>query len=244
MLENYKNELFDVVIQGGQSNAEGCGMGPLKNFYTPTENILYLNSDLTISVAEERVWDDKKVNEFALSFAGEYIKKGRLDEGRKILIVRAAVGGTGWSDKRWGMSDDLYLKMMEMIKAALDLNPENRLVAFLWHQGETDCGSAYEVHYKHLRELVESVRGTYNCPELPFVAGDFVSEWKTANLAICEPVAAAIKDVCRDIGRAGFADTADLTSNSQATGSTDIIHFSREALYLLGVRYFEIFVNL
>ena len=241
MLENYRNELFDIIIQGGQSNAEGCGMGPLKEFYTPSENILYLNNDFTVSVADERVWEDKKVNEFALSFAKEYIKKGRLKQGRKILIVRAAVGGTGWADKRWGMADDLYLKMMEMIKTALGLNPGNRLTAFLWHQGETDCGSPYDVHYGHLRALVESVRDTYKCPELPFIAGDFVNEWKTANIAICEPVAAAIKAVCKDIGRAGFAETSDLTSNSQATGNTDTIHFSREALHRLGVRYFEIF---
>ena len=244
MLENHKNDLFDVIIQGGQSNSEGCGLGPLKVFYTPSENILYMNNDLTISIAEERVWGEQKVNEFSLSFAKEYIKKGRLKDGRKLLILRAAVGGTGWADHRWGMTDDLYLKMMEMIKTALDLNAGNKLIAFLWHQGETDCGSAYEVHYKHLRELVESVRDTYGYAKLPFIAGDFVSEWKTWNFAACEPVAKAIADVCRDIGWAGFADTSDLTSNSQAMGNTDTIHFSREALHQLGIRYFNIFENL
>jgi len=244
MLENYKNDLFDIIIQGGQSNAEGCGLGPLKEFYTPSENILYMNNDLTISIAEERIQGDMKVNEFSLSFAKEYIKNGRLEAGRKILILRAAVGGTGWADHRWGMTDDLYLKMMEMIKAALDLNSGNKLAAFLWHQGETDCGSPYDVHYKHLRELVESIRSTYKYPGLPFIAGDFVNEWKTVNLAACEPVAAAIKDVCRDIGHAGFADTSDLTSNSQAMGNADTIHFSREALHQLGIKYFKIFMNL
>ena len=246
MLENYKDDQFDVILQGGQSNAEGCGMGQLREFYTPTPNILYMNNDLTISIADERVWEDKKVNDFSLSFAKEYIKRKKLKEGRKILILRAAVGGTGWLDKRWGMNDDLYLKMMEMIKASLTLNPGNRLAAFLWHQGETDAilGASRELHYNHLKELVESVRSVYNCPDLPFVAGDFVNEWKSANLAVCEPVITAIKDVCKNIGRANFADTSDLESNSQATGNTDTIHFSREALYLLGLRYFEIFERL
>ena len=247
LLENYKNEAFDVIIQGGQSNAEGCGSGPVQDEYVPNENILYMNSDLTVSVAEERIWDGNKINEFALNFSREYIKYikiGRLENGRKILILRAAVGGTGWADHRWGMTEDLYLKMMEMTKAALELNDRNKLVAFLWHQGETDSGSAYDTHYGHLKELVESVRNIYKYPKLPFIAGDFVSEWKSANLEICEPVIAAIKDVCRDIGYAGFAETSDLKSNNQDTGNGDVIHFSREALNRLGARYFNIFAKI
>ena len=244
MLENYKNDLFDIIVQGGQSNAEGCGGGLVEDEYIPNEKILYMNNDLTISIAEERIWDGNKTNEFSLSFSREYIKSGKLENGRKILVLRCAIGGTGWADKRWGMADDLYLKMMAMIKAALDLNPENKLVAFLWHQGETDCGSAYDVHYKNLRTLVESVRDTYKCPKLPFIAGDFVNEWKTANLAACEPVAAAIKDVCKDIGYAAFAETAELHSNNQDTGCGDTIHFSREALNLLGLKYFDAFTKI
>ena len=240
-LENYKNEIFDVIIQGGQSNAEGCGSGPVRDEYAPREDVLYMNNDLTVSIAEERLWDGVKINEFALNFSREYIRKGKLKNGRKILILRTAVGGTGWADHRWGMTEDLYLKMMEMIKAAVNLNPENKIVAFLWHQGETDAGSEYDVHYNHLKELVESVRNTYNYPKLPFIAGDFVNEWKTENLKICEPVIAAVKDVCKNIGYAGFAETSDLHSNNQDTGNSDVIHFSREALNQLGARYFDIF---
>jgi hypothetical protein len=203
-----------------------------------------MNNDFTISIAEERDWDGNKINEFALNFSREYIKNKKLKEGRKILILRAAVGGTGWADHRWGMTEDLYLKMMEMIKLALELNENNKLIAFLWHQGETDSGSPHDTHYNHLKELVESVRNTYKYPKLPFVAGDFVHEWKNENLAICEPVIAAIRDVCKDIGYAGFAETSDLHSNNQDTGNTDTIHFSREALNILGARYFEIFEKL
>ena len=51
-----------------------------------------------------------------------------MEPGRKILILRTAVGGTGFRDHRWGMTDDLYLQMMEMIRTALSLNPKNRNV--------------------------------------------------------------------------------------------------------------------
>ena len=244
ILESYKKNLFDIIIQGGQSNAQGCGGGPVKNEYIPTEKVLYMNNDLTISIAEERILDGNKTNDFSLSFAREYIKNGRLESGRKILIIRAAVNGTGWADHRWGMTEDLYLKMMEMIKFALDLNSGNRLVAFIWHQGETDCGSPHDVHYNHLKELVESVRTIYNAPELPFIAGDFVHEWKNKYLEATEPIARAIKDVCDDIGFAAFVETSELHSNNQDTGCGDDIHFSREALNQLGVKYFEVFINI
>jgi len=246
MLENYRNDLFDVIIQGGQSNAEGCGSGFVSDEYVPSEDILYLNNDLTISIAEERIWDGQKINEFALSFSREYVRSGRLAEGRKILIVRSAVGGTGWADNRWGMTEDLYLKMMEMIKTALDLNSGNNLVAFLWHQGETDSGSTRDVHYEHLKELVESVRNVYQCPQLPFIAGDFVHEWKNATFdpEVEVPAVQAIRDVCADIGYAAFVETSELHSNNQDTGNEDTIHFSREALNLLGVKYFNAFIKI
>jgi len=244
---NYKNEVFDIILQGGQSNSEGCGLGPAINEYQPDENILYMtNTDMAniekasfdIAVAEERIWDGQKVNEFALSFAKEYQKK-LLKDGRKILIVRTAVGGTGWRDKRWGMKDDLYLNMMRMLKAALELNPENKLKVFIWHQGETDAGTGRE-HYNNLSALVKSVRETYNYDNLPFIAGDFVNEWKLKNIQACEPTVQAIRDVCKDLGGA-FVETSDLLSNNQEIGNGDDIHFSRNALDILGRRYFEAF---
>jgi hypothetical protein len=252
-LQDYKDEIFDIILQGGQSNAEGCGTGPIVNEYQPNDNILYMNNtdrekfthEYFIETAQERVWGEDKVNEFALSFAKEYQKKRLISRpGRKILILRTAVGGTGWRDKRWGMTDDLYLNMMAMIKAALELNPKNLLVAFLWHQGETDAGTGRE-HYDHLSELVYSVRHTYNYGvlDLPFIAGDFVSEWKLKNLQACEPTVQAIRDVCKDVGGA-FVETSDLKSNNQEHGNGDEIHFSRNALDILGRRYFESFEKL
>ena len=247
-MEKYKSEVFDIILQGGQSNSEGCGLGPAVNEYVPDGNILYMtNIDMgniekakfDIAIAEERIWDGQKVNEFALSFAKEYQKK-YLKDGRKILILRTAVGGTGWADNRWGMGQDLYLNMMRMVKAALELNPRNELKAFVWHQGETDVGSSKETHYNNLSALVKSVRETYNYNNLPFIAGDFVNEWKMKNLQACGPVSTAIRNVCRDLGGA-FVETSDLKSNNQEIGNGDDIHFSRNALDIMGRRYFEAF---
>ena len=34
------NRPFDIVIEGGQSNAEGSGIGPVKSEFVPTDNML------------------------------------------------------------------------------------------------------------------------------------------------------------------------------------------------------------
>ena len=39
-----KSEKFDIIIQGGQSNAEGCGKGAVAQEFVPSKNILYLQA--------------------------------------------------------------------------------------------------------------------------------------------------------------------------------------------------------
>ena len=251
MLRDFSKERFDIVIQAGQSNAEGYGFGPAKDPYVPDGRVFYLNPDLSVSLACEAVSGNDIQTNFSLSFAREYIKAGRLDDGRKLLILRCAVGGTGFLDRRWGMTDDLYLAMMDMIHAALALNEENRLIALLWHQGEADAvnGASFEVHYNHLMNLVRSVRDTFHAQDLPFVAGDFVWDWKSKNMGICTPVVDAIRAVCRECRYGGFVESEGLLSNAQALsyyplGWYDDIHFTREAVYELGVRYFEQYMSI
>lgn len=254
MLKDFTQEKFDVIIQAGQSNSEGCGFGDTEEPYEPNDRVWYMNEDGTISCARELVVGNWIRSNFSLSFAREYLRAGLLGEGRKLLILRAAAGGTGFLDGRWNKTGDLYLRMMEMIRTALALNGENRLTALLWHQGETDAllGASLEQHYGHLMELVRSVRETFRAPELPFIAGDFVAHWRDDNAAICEPVIRAIRQVCADCGKGAFVETDGLHSNMQEAmwnplsigeEDRDPIHFSRRSCYLLGKRYFEAFCD-
>ena len=241
MLMDFSEQKFDIILQAGQSNSAGCGFGAIKEPFEPSERIWYFNNDFTITKAEEVVWDKEKICNFSLPFAALYEKSGLLDEQRKILVVRAAINGTGFIDKHWGLEDPLYLNMVKMTETALSINKENRLVCFLWHQGETDSelGATYNLHYNNLITMVKTVRNIFSCKNLPFICGDFVHDWKNKNLAICEPVIKAMRAVCNDLGNAAFVETDGLTSNDQANGGGDIIHFSREALMELGERYFN-----
>lgn len=241
MLKDFTKEKFDIIIQAGQSNADGTGFGSTDEPWVPDGRVWYMNGDDTISLAVEKVNGNAIQSNFSLPFVREYMRAGRLAEGRSILILRTSIGGTGFLDNRWKLTDDLYLHMMEMIRTALSLNPENRLVALIWHQGETDAiyHATYDQHYNHLTTLLHSVRDTFGVPELPFIAGDFVQQWIEANREICAPVLDAIRAVCRDNVRCGFVETDGLKSNDQEFGGGDNIHFSRRSIYELGLRYFR-----
>jgi len=245
MLRDFSKDAFDIIIQGGQSNSEGCGIGFAEHPFEPRSEILMMENDFSIMTAREKVWGNDAVGNFALSFSDLYEKSGRLINGRKLLILMAAVGGTGFCDSRWGPKDDLFLKMLEMTGTALALNPENRATAFIWHQGETDTENPVrDLHYKNLSGLVREVRKTAGNNSLPFIAGDFVYDWRNENMETCLPIITAIRDVCSDIGFAAFVETDGLQSNAEKTGNDDTIHFCREALNQMGYRYYKAFESI
>ncbi len=259
---DFLKEKFDIIIQGGQSNAEGTGRGPVDTLWTPSPNCFYLESEktvelkdgeivityadkpLTITEANEREKNGEIWGDFSLTFAESYEKAGLLKEGRKLLIVRAAVGGTGFKKGFWGIEDILYVKMLEMIDYALSLNPENKIVAFLWHQGEHDAFEKNEpsVYHDQLKLMIDEVRARYG--DMPFIAGDFCNEWKSKNLTDCEPIIEVICNVIKEVGNAGFVETSDLLSNNQKYANGDDIHFCRQSLRELGCRYFSEYMKL
>ena len=136
--------------------------------------------------------------------------------------------------------------MMDMVKTVLALNPENRLKALLWHQGETDAVNqvTFEYYHTHITELVRNVRTAFSVPTLPFIAGDFVPLWKSENEDKCAPVIDALRSVC-DHEYSDFVETVGLDSNFEdgyphpVGWSRDDIHFCRRAIYQLGERYFS-----
>ena len=146
--------------------------------------IEYFHKPFPISVAKEREIDGNVYGDLALTFAEKYVESGFLKENRAVLIVRGAIGGTGFQKRHWGLQDKVYLKMLEMVEYALSLNPENKVVAFLWHQGEHDAfeGNAPENYKKQLTALLKDLRKRYG--NIPFLAGDFANELKSKNIEI------------------------------------------------------------
>ncbi|MBQ7373106.1 MAG: hypothetical protein IJW64_00895 [Clostridia bacterium] len=245
---------FDIIILGGQSNAEGCGRGPVSNEFEPNDSILYMfdkrlmtlddnglhivgcaDHPFVVETAKER-FDGDFLGDFSLTFADSYLKKGYLKGDRKLLIIRSALGGAGFQKGNWGLYDYLYLRLLAMLELALSWNKENEVVAFLWHQGEHDAferniPSRYE---RQLTDLLKGVRQKAGV-EMPFIAGDFVQDWKSKNLESCNPIVDVIRKVTVDNARCGFVESVGLKSNDQTIANGDDIQFSRENFHLLGL---------
>ena len=255
----------DVFILAGQSNAEGNGLGESDRAPKRDERALWLYDPQSIAWIKDENGNDKLTlvypsdyavciagenkgaGNLAYSFAERYIASGRLKEGRKLLFVKAAIGGTGFVKKQWRKGDTLYNRMLDMTDDALALHEGNRLVGFLWHQGECDafeCPDMSEeereqTYFAHFSEMVSSVRARYGVKDLPVIAGGFVSEWASLYQKECAAVERGTKKALETLGWSGFAEAADLQSNNQRTGNGDNIHFCRDALVTLGERYFE-----
>ena len=265
-----KMDAFDIIVLGGQSNAVGCGKGNVENAYVPDPRILCLTDDAklsylhvgdllvidkmnpptktTVTVAAEAETDGWKIGKFVLPFAARYAEQF-LEPDRKVLIVDAAAGGTGFARKEWGVDAPLYERMVRLTGEALAMNPENRIVAFLWHQGEHDAFEnadwdaerRYRIHKENLTALLGDFFARFG--NMPFIAGGFCDEWYLDNKVACDAVLTAIREYCAEVnGR--FVETAGLESNHQKVGVDDVIHFCKEAQYKLAELYFEKYLEL
>ena len=265
-----EKQAFDIIVIAGQSNAEGYGiMKEGASFQSDTiyqvsdKNPAFVNIEdeknpfLVVSYPTEAILEPvhERVDAKGVphadpswSFANQYIADGNLAEGRKVLIVKAAVGGTGFARKEWGVESVLFKRLNAMVDFALNLNKNNRLVALMWHQGEHDAfenahlslEERYTFYFGNLKKQMEALREKYG-KEMPIIAGEFSDNWAELpeNKEKCDIVEKAIKDVCREIGKAAVCESTGLLSNDQALQNGDILHFCEEAQYILGRRYYE-----
>ena len=256
-------EKYDIVILAGQSNAVGFGCGESEYQLKHLDRIVQLYDDQAYCYQQDengndylpiyRPWKFKMVDaaqghttNLAMRFADDYIVNGLLAKDRKLLILRCAVGGTGFCTGLWGVGNLLCDRMLDMIQYAQSLNFENRVVALLWHQGECDAfekpdwsfEKRKDTYYNSLKPMIELTRTFCGQPKLPFLCGGFTDEWSKDYREPCDAIIAATKQVCEEIGYAAFMDTAGLLSSNQTTGNGDTLHFCVDASFTMGHQYF------
>ena len=266
------NEIkYDIIVVAGQSNAEGNGLGNLRGKYLHKKKIDMLvdcNKPLItfddngvlqrqqlslniVSFGESKNSDGEMLGSFPLSFSSSYVDKGYLEFDRKVLLVNCAIGGTGFARYQWGNNTYLQNRMFEMIDYALSKGKDNRIVAFLWHQGEHDAFENSDLsiktkksyYYEKFKNLVCKFQEKYG-NNIPIIGGDFSYEWiNDGNFEQCKSISDATKKVLKEVGGA-FVKTNGLQSNNQAVQNGDKIHFSRQSLYILGKRYFNKFTKI
>lgn len=260
---------YDIIVLAGQSNAVGFGWGPSKEVYQPNDRILEFSDDykmryihdvpgvsgldyiypphLYFGVARDK-YDYERANGcLANSFAAEYLKRGYLKEGRKLVIVKAAIGGTGFIKGYWAEDGICVKRLYYMMDKAFSLGEDCRIVAFLWHQGEHDVVERPEWSLEYRKQHHEKKLGTLLCnfvkkyeeQKFPIIAGEFTEEWTAKNKDTCNAILSATENVLNSIGRCAIVSSAGLDSNGRKNGVTDILHFSYEAQMEFGKRYFE-----
>lgn len=253
----------DIIILAGQSNAVGFGCGETAYQLKHIDDVYLLYDNQAEGYTKDekgrefldisRPWKitvcpaaEGYTGSLAMRFADEYIEAGYLAPGRSLLIVRCAVGSTGFCTNLWGVGKLLYQRMLDLTDEALKRHPDNRVAAFLWHQGECDAfenpdwsdEKRRDAYHAELKALIEGVRTHIGSPTLPFLCGGFTDEWSAGYRHQCDAVIAATKQVCAEVGHARFAETGGLLSNNQKVANGDVIHFCKDAVYEIGRRYF------
>lgn len=238
---------FDIIPVFGQSNSVGYGTGIDTILDYTNDRILqlgqlsgYNNTLIKASEPLQHAENTIGLNRigFALAFSREMLKI--LPINRTIILVPCGVGGTGFSGNRWNPGNDLYNTTITRVQTALALGTptNNRILCYLWHQGEADTGSGgtgsamtQNDYATALDNMINSMRTTLGLA--PFLAGDFVQTW-ASGVPASTPIRAAINDLINRIDYTGVANTDSLGGD----GTTGVIHFSAASQRILGVRYY------
>lgn len=142
---------YDIIVIGGQSNAVGAGRGAYRDSVRSIaidRRIYQLGRNIENCVNDEgKVIPASDILEhwlncpkwggvgFGMAFARRWAASP-LSQGRKVLIIPGAYGGT--TMQQWRTS--LWPALKSQIKEALaQPGGRNRVVAFLWSQGESDA---------------------------------------------------------------------------------------------------------
>ncbi len=266
--ESYTERGYDIIVVAGQSNAVGRGEGEGDYEFAPQGKIYELcgeynayvqgvgedakivvdriSTDYFVRLAKSKegsAWNE--YDNFALRFATEY-KNNNLYKTRKLLIIQTPISGTGFAKEHWGVGDDLYERMCQMTRYALSLEGKNRLVAFLWHQGEHDAeanpsfsyAERKEFYYSKLNQMLTAFRTEFGL--VSFVCAGFTKQFCEMYPTQCEAVYEAINEVVRRNRKTAFiSNTEDLLSNDEKVRNGDIYHFCKLSQSILGVRYYN-----
>jgi hypothetical protein len=241
----------DVVLILGQSNAQGPGVPfdssidietPGINQYAGSgaqENQVIPAIESLVSVTK---WVDgtngrPRVGP-AMEFARQYFYT--QPSNRDVLIVPAAQGSTSitgnasysWDPDNNTASVNLIHRAITKTAQALALNPNNRLVAILWHQGESDSGAMSTAQYRaKLVQIIDLLRSNFGAT-VPFLVGGMVPEWVAAEPTYRSAIQAALQAIPSNRNYTAY------TAGPSGMNQDDLIHYNAAGARELGRRYF------
>ncbi len=170
----------------------------------------------------------------AESFAEKYVR----DHGVEAGLICCADGGTKLD--QWEEGSILYENAVTQAKLA---QRTSKIVGVLWHQGEGDCGEEFYPTYKErFEKFMQAMRRDLSLEGVPFLIGglgDFLVNCPLDEKLKNSPVLnEEFRKIAMENELTGYVSAEGLGSNP------DLLHFSAEALYEFGLRYYDEFMRL
>ena len=234
---------YDVILLVGQSNMKGAGYPMVGRDPWPGIDqypAATKPAHGSIIPATEPLQHQGPVQQtqtgLGIPFARAY---RRGNPGRRVLLVPAAWGATGFSTTPntwdWTAPDDgsnLAANAVRQAQDALAAAGEGaRLAGILWHQGEGDTSIAAE-YAGRLDGLIAYFRAELNAPNVPFVVGQMSPDRQGGGNAVI--IDHAHQQTPARVERTAFAPTPPGLHNPG-----DPTHLSTRALDIIGPRFEE-----
>lgn len=254
-----------LVLLVGQSNMAGRGYAEAEDL-TAVPNLLMIRPDGKWQLAIEPITRDRKfIGTFTASGekiesadpfetvlpqgdqkvcgVGPGRTFGRLlaeaEPEKTVGLIPCAVGGTSIAAWMPGGQDDWDPENFpydNAVKKAKEAQKSGRIVAVLWHQGESDAVRNTPDYLAKLRTVVQNFRNELCLgDDVPFIAGDMASFYEekiSANIGIVDNALAAL---AAESSSFSYVTTKDLNHRG------DNLHYDTASQHELGRRYFEAF---
>lgn len=174
-----------------------------------------------------------------------------LQPGRRILIVPAAMGGTGF--RRHGTYPGVWKAGLELegapnlLAMAIDhlrdalaaAGPGSCVAAILWQQGEADRGRSEEDYAADLDELIASIRTAVpEATSAPFLVGGLPPE-RVRAFPDHRGVDTALRKTPTRVANTGYAEPPPLGHVNDET-----THITARGQRILGANYFTAYRRL
>lgn len=267
---------WDIMVMAGQSNAVGVAPATRavedaelalgadeSHIYQYTRSCFGHQDRETIPAKEPldfqgceliQNWSKQNTRSSIVAFARRYIANGYLKQGRKVLIIPAAKSGsaiTAWSTEN---SESNYFSDMQSRLVELLKNPNNRLVAFHWQQGETDMlryyddkrlvsdadhsPSAYKIA---LTKIIAKIKSLPSGDHAAILIGEAAKELPYGGLR--EHIAMMSK-VAEETPCAAFISSENLLAHNDLVSVSDHTHFTGKGQVEMAKRRIEKFSQL
>jgi len=186
------------------------------------------------------------------TFCNDLVQYSDLPYRRNILIIPGAWGGTGFSANNWNKGNRQYEICKNAINAVLnpdydESNKNNKLISFIWHQGESDMGSL-NLQYKDqflqmMNYFATDVYGDQFNNDLPVILCQVSGEYPQVNTTVTPNIKMQkfINDYFQSLSDTYNNIKIVLTDDLNYLG--DFIHVNRIGQRLIGNRAYDAFIK-